>query len=618
MNGEKTVRTGLFYKHLSSLILSLFFTLAGLTASSKAFAQNPEMQASTLIRDSMTAYGNLDLDNAKALLDQALTMTSQLSARTVARIYVSYGLIYVGGMGDNATGQDNFSIASCLDKTVQIDPLYSTPDVEMIFTMSRSKLNAQVCAQMTANIPYARTAVAPAPIMPQPVTPTPTIPQPQPFTAPVAGGLPPCGMHTPATSQRQSYELPLAVQLNPTAAAQITKLIIKYAFDGSTTYFDMPMQKSDNGWATGMLTCSEGQITTFNPSIITYYIEGYSNTGSLICGHGSSIQPYTVNLSDSAAVLNGLPGMPEPQMCKECPPWDQECQAKNGKGIPCFSDEDCIGGVKCLDTGFCESTGDEGGSFDDGGGKKDRGPGGPVPKYVYFNITSGTGGGFFSAPNAQYMNSGVANGTDPYSSIITGYKSGGWGGLPIRAAIGFLITPAFSLEATFRYDISSLWRTQKNIVACIDAHDTTLADGWKCINPLNNLENKYWGLEGYPNGGSYTFNTTSTKSNNAWLVNLRARYRFVNDGPIQVSFFGGVGYGHLFFASKDIDIDYDGTVDSKIVTPGMVNLELGPGFTYYVNSHFGIVLEAPIDLVFGESGSFGFNGELTFGFSFGG
>ena len=586
--------------------------------SSRHAAAQAQNQAVGLIRDAMTAYGNLDLDMAKARLDQALAMSPQLTAGTVARIYMGYGLIFVGGNGDNARGQESFTIARCLDPTVQIDPLYSTPEVDMIYRMAQARATAQTCPSLIANIRYSATpSVQPVPVQPMPVQPMPVQPMPvQPMMTP--GMLPACGQHTPPAQQRQSHELPLAVHLDPNAEPHIDRMVVKFSFDGSPQFTEAPMQKAGNGWATGMITCVEGQITAFNPATIAYFIEGYNQAGTLICGHGNAAQAYQVSMNPAAPVVTGMPGMPTPQMCQECPPWDQACQARSGQPIPCFSAEDCLAGQTCSDSGFCEGGdyGPDSGWGEEGGGEDNSGQ---VPRVFYINISAGTGGGFVKNSDIYLETTTSTGGTDGLASYLSqGLNGGGWGGLPLRAALGFNIKPVFALEATFRMDLSAAWRSQRSAAPCTDPDGTTDSAGYICYSPHLDTDGFYgvWGWE--DSSGVHIYTTETKQIAKSWLINLRARYRFVNDGKLQVSFFGGVGYGHLFFAPKAKDVDFDGVVDRKIATPGMVNLELGPGLAFYFTKNVGFILEAPIDLVFGEAGSFGLNGELMIGLSFGG
>ncbi|MBN2717850.1 MAG: hypothetical protein JXX14_18520 [Deltaproteobacteria bacterium] len=593
-----------------------------------AHAQGADIQAIALKKEAMTAYGNLDMDTAVAKLDQAAAMGPQLAAGTVAQIYISYGVVFVGGHGDNARGQDFFTIARCLDASISIDPLYSTPEVDMIFKMAQARANAQTCPALLANVSYmgggapAMPPMQPQPMQPQPMQPQPM--QPQPMMQP--GMLPPCGIHNSPMQQRKSTELPLMLQMDPAKLVTLDRVVLKYAYDGAATYFEMDMKKGDQGWVTGMLSCDEGQITAFDPSAVTYFIEGYDTYGGLVCGHGSSAQPYTVTMNPSAPIVTGLAGMPTPQMCTECPPWDQECHAAKGGGVPCFSDEECQSGQWCSDTGFCEGGGADGGEgFDDEGS-------GAAPQKFYINLTLGSGAGYAKVPNQWYVKSMVREDNnvtlddDFYTYTISGVKRGSAGGMPVRAQVGFHINPRLSIEGGFRFDISAFWRKQNNVIFCGDSPNSVQdgetqeanGDSYLCRAPM--AEEYDYAVYGafFDDRTDSVYTRESKALGKAWLANIRVKMRFLNKNANQLFVFGGLGYGHLYFAPKVSDMDLNGSNDRVILTPGMINFEAGLGFAHYLNRNFGFVVELPIDLVVGEESSFGFNADLMLGISFGG
>ncbi len=603
--GDNTVRIGF----VSRMSVFLIIAVATLGTSATVLAQEGDAQAISLKKEAMNAYGNLDLDGAIQLLDQAAAMGEQLTANTVAQIYISYGVVLVGGQGDNARGQDYFAIARCLDASISIDPLYSSPEVEMIFKMAQTRATAQNCPGLLANVKYQGNAVQPAPVEGDGLAI-----QPQPFTG---DSLPPCGVHNAPAQQRKSTELPLMIQIESDKLATLDRVVLKYAYDGSSTYFDMNMQKGDTGWVTVMLSCTEGQITDFDPSTVNYYIEGYDMVGKLVCGNGSLAQPYTVTMDPSAPVVSGLAGMPKPQTCTECPPWDQNCHSK---GVPCFSDEECLSGQWCSDMGFCE--GDVGDV-----GKQDSGSD-DVPRKFYAEILLGSGAGYASAPNQWYLSSAVSNPNNfsdtYYSYLITGVGRGSVGGLPLRGRLGIMLSPRISLEVGMRMDVSAFWRKQKDLKFCADGLVDNLRDGevnpdtgFECLAPLAAANNGIFGAYRIPDTANF-ITTESTDLGNSWLVNVRVKVRLINRKGNQFFLFGGLGYGHLYFAPRVTDVDLDGEKDRIVTTPGTINIEVGLGAAHYFNSHFGITAEMPVDFVFGEDSTFGLNTDLMVGISFGG
>jgi hypothetical protein len=577
--------------------------------------QQSKTVAVNLIREAMTAYGNLDVDTAKAKLDAALAMGAQLDSGTLARVHMSYGILWIGGLGDNARGQDSFVTGRCLDPSAQIDPLYSTPEIEMIFTLAKGQVNPSACQQRGA-VPA---AMPPTTVMPGPQQPVQPMPQPMPQPTGAAwGAMPACGSHSPVSVQSKSHELPLAVQIDQGLATRITRLGIRYAFDGSTTFFNTEMNKAGSGWATGMITCTDGQIANFDPSRIAYFIEGYDASGVLVCSNGTAEAPFTVSMTQGAAVMQGLPGTPEPQKCGECPPWDQKCMERpKAESMPCFADEECPTGQKCGDSGFCEGGEDK----DKGKGRRGSDGEGGGPQFFYVNITGGTGGGFATSKDPFLAAEGWDQGV--YSAEYKKISAGAWGGVPLRFQLGFPIKPRFALEVGMRIDFRALTTKMKQPYPCKDTGPYAWSElrdeyGLQCGASTND---EHYGALNWEEGGwlyAFTRDFAAPGFGKAFLINMRARYKFVLEEKIQVSFFGGLGYGHLFYAPKTKDVDMDGKRDVQFSTPGMINLELGPALSIYLNRNFGFVFEVPIDLVFGQAGSFGLNAELAVGISFGG
>ena len=106
------------------------------------------------------------------------------------------------------------------------------------------------------------------------------------------------------------------------------------------------------------ITCDEGQIRVYDPSSVSYYIEGYNAGGNLVCGHASNKGPYMVGMAPEADFLHALPGQNPPKECTPCPPWDPTCGTfgKPTEGQSCDPATGCAVGLICGDAGLCEPT----------------------------------------------------------------------------------------------------------------------------------------------------------------------------------------------------------------------------------------------------------------------
>src|SRR5688572_17932388 len=122
----------------------LLFALAlssGLVASSTASAQRSTQQVLELNRRAMDAYTNLEIDEARRLLEQALSLAErdQVTGAPLARTRVNLGVVFVAGLRDNAAGLQHFVAALRADPQVQLDPLTSTPDIQQVFNQARQR-----------------------------------------------------------------------------------------------------------------------------------------------------------------------------------------------------------------------------------------------------------------------------------------------------------------------------------------------------------------------------------------------------------------------------------------------------------------------------------------------
>ena len=580
---------------------------SGSATGAQGDVANARAEVLALLKESMDAYGNLDLDAAKDSLETALGYAPEIDKSTLARVYVNYGVVWVGGYADNAKGQNHFIIAKCLDDTIQLDPLLSTPDIDMVFKMAQGQVNPDRCSAELSKIITVESSAA-----------TPAAPKVAPVVPPL---VPPCGTHNNPQAQKQKTELPVYLQPDPSLAARLARIVVKFALNGGTSFSELPMRVAGAGFGT-QVSCDEGQIRVYDPAVITYYIEGYDAQGNLICGHASAQGPFTVNMDPLSPPLSGLPGMPPPKECVPCAPWDKTCGNSAGAaGATCYSDEECASGFVCDQTGLCT--------------KKDEKPKEPVgPSKFYSNLTVGTGFGIMS-DNIKYSEVDGSKGSQSDYEIVNQkviMSGAAWSGLPLRLAFGYNIKPNWAVEVSGRLDMASLWTAFSNPQNCYDAAggDMSVINGQN-VNDTSKAncstfegapqEQFYWDEGDAKKSVAFTsdnhvVNKDSFETKNAWLINVRARYRFLINGGLQMSLFGGLGYGHILYQRKIADIDLDTIKDSISGTPGVFNIELGPSLTHYFNDHVGFVLEVPIDIMVGDG--FGINFELAMGLSFGG
>ncbi len=572
--------------------LPVLLILLGLLIPVSVGAQSdPKREVLSLVKESMDAYSNLDLEGATAALEEALGFAPDLDRQTLSRLYVSYGVLWIGGFGDNDKAQHDFTVALCLDPTVMVDPFLSSPDIDVIYQAAQSQVNDSKCQALLSSIVVPGETPGPSPVAT--------------YTGPIEPDVPPCGNHVPPGQQKQKYELPLYLEIDPTMAGSIAYVVVKYVFDGGKQFKDLPMTNMGPGMG-AQVTCDEGQIRVYDPSSISYYIEGYNAGGNLVCGHASNTGPYMVGMVPEANFLPSLPGQNPPKECTPCPPWDPTCGTfgKPVEGQSCDPSTGCATGLICGDAGVCEPA----------DGNKE--PSGPSKFYV--NLGGGTGFGIMS----QKMEFNRISNEDGVNSIVrvNATPSGAaWAGIPGRLAVGYYLVPKLALEVTARFDFMMATFTEPQ--SCWDATD---GDEDRLATAL---------CSDYPAGvapdteDEWKKSVALTDSGKAveekesllffqWLANLRVRYNFVESGGLRISLFGGLGYGHIKYRVKGTeDNNGDGDKDPYFPTPGFLNVELGPGLAYYFHDNVGIVVEIPIDVLFLDGWAINF--DIIAGFSFG-
>jgi hypothetical protein len=128
------------YRNLVSWAAVLFIV------SNTAVAQgNPQL--SDMNAEALEAYQNLDIDTAKAKLEQAIGMAGQqgYAGPEVVQLYMTLGVVHVAGASDHDQGLAAFLSALCMQGDAQLDPLLSTPDVQQVFIQAQSDAQAGSC-----------------------------------------------------------------------------------------------------------------------------------------------------------------------------------------------------------------------------------------------------------------------------------------------------------------------------------------------------------------------------------------------------------------------------------------------------------------------------------------
>lgn len=111
-----------------------------LFVASPVLAQgNPQL--ADLNAEALEAYQNLDIDTAKAKLEQGIALAGQTNyvGPELTQLYMTLGVVHVAGASDHDQGLAAFTSALCMQPDAQLDPLLSTPDVQQVFIQAQSE-----------------------------------------------------------------------------------------------------------------------------------------------------------------------------------------------------------------------------------------------------------------------------------------------------------------------------------------------------------------------------------------------------------------------------------------------------------------------------------------------
>ena len=439
-----------------------------------ARAQNdPAVEVVQLNQKAMADYQNMKIGDAVATLQEAegICLQFSLQGHEMALTYVNMGVIEAAGNQNEPAAIDFFTRALCLEPTILVDPLVSTPEVETVFNMAREQsADPSVCAQLAAG------AIPPPPppppggdfLPPEGLPPGGGFDEPIPPPPPGAygGGPPPPQTenirHEGVPQQEKMVPLPLFTMVKP--GTDVGQVMLYYRTFGERNYQQMEMASMEGGYGA---TIGCDVLQTFDPTAIEYYISILSPDGQIVGSAGNEMQPFTTTIVSSlaGAPAPSLPNTPPPSKCvAECPPWNPECN-KEGNckqfGDVCTSDADCCKGMACEDQ-MCTPSDESGG----GGDFK--------PK---FRMTAafGTGGGYVPSESAKPYNrvaeppfdawfpvnetycrgQGYSSSEDKkcYDDVTKGIDINGgiaWSKLQFRATPMFYFTDKWMLGASFR------------------------------------------------------------------------------------------------------------------------------------------------------------------------
>ncbi len=377
--------------------------VVGVLAPNLVLGQDSEVMR--LNEKAMSAYQNMKIDAAMESLQkaEAVCLQNGLQGHETALTYLNMGVIEAAGRQNNAAAMDFFTKALCLEPSIAMDPLVSTPEVETVFNMSKNQAQSpDICAELATGV------IPPPPPGDFPPPPGDDFPPPpgDDFPPPPGDDFPPPTMmppgpsgpvpqsenvrHTAVTQQAKLTPVPLFVLVKP--GTPVDKVVLNYRTFGERMFQQLAMHSHGEGYAT---TIGCDVMQNFNPTAIEYYISVIGPDGMPVGNSGTEMQPHQVTMVDT---LVGPPpslpnGVPPDKCAEECPPWNPDCNSGPCKqmGDLCDSSSDCCEGMICQEESCVPGEG-----------------GGPFNPFFRMSISVGTGGGVVFAdsvtPYNQYAN----------------------------------------------------------------------------------------------------------------------------------------------------------------------------------------------------------------------
>lgn len=389
---------------------------------------DPQAKVLQLNQRAMAAYANLQIGEARKLLQQAVRICEkrQIAGDTLARTHVNLGIVEAGGRQNNAAAMEHFKTALCTSQNALLDPLNSTPEIETLFNMARNQ------------------ARAPGGCSTASVTPEPSPgPEPLPGTGIAQPRQSNLIRHHPVTQQLRLVPVPIFVETNP--SVRVGQVLLFYRTLGERIYQQVLMTMHGRGYAA---TIGCDVLQTFDPTGIEYYVAVFDQKNQLLGTTGTEAQPHRVAIVQSlSAAPPALPDEPPPVKCvEECPPWNPGCNdACENLGNLCDMSSDCCPGLKCEEE-TCVP--------DEEGSTTIEGDLDPLLRIV---ANFGTGSGLVpggkvkpynqTAATPEYVLQNNQNAINYELSIPTAFA---WSKFHFRVGLMFYLTERFLLGLTFR------------------------------------------------------------------------------------------------------------------------------------------------------------------------
>ncbi len=252
------------------LVAALTFLLtAGL--ANGAFAQGDvPSRVEILLGDAYADYDMLELDGARAKLQEAIDLSEQYAVRTPgsAGAYIMMGVVQSVITGNSSVALDYFIDGLTIDPLAEIHPFYATPSLVELMEEARSYVPDEPLPPP-----------GPAPPPPGPYPPTPPRPTGQVL------------LHTPVVEGIAGRSLLVAAQVP--AGVPAARVVVNFRPFGEPNFFAIDLGIQSDGIS------YVGEIpdqATRGVISVDYFLSVFDRGGNMLGSAGTPAAPYTIIL----------------------------------------------------------------------------------------------------------------------------------------------------------------------------------------------------------------------------------------------------------------------------------------------------------------------------------
>jgi len=247
-------------------LLLLFGAIAPRTAHA-----DPKKDIQTKIKEAMENYDLLEYEEARKLLNQALTIAKQKKLDNdpiTAQVHLRLGIVYAAGLNDAESAKLAFLSAAQIEPKISIDAAYKTPELTKM--LEEAKKEAAGGGGGGASEPSGGGASEAT----------------DDVDCKTVSGL----QHTIVDSAKTGAALKLDAYVAKDVAP--TKVAIMYRSKGATDFTEIKMSKSGD-----CKYAAEIPGAAMAGDLVHYYVAAFNKAGKVIASKGSSGSPNIIEMS---------------------------------------------------------------------------------------------------------------------------------------------------------------------------------------------------------------------------------------------------------------------------------------------------------------------------------